>query len=708
MMTVEEDCPSSHIGYTSSSMTTPPSVSSFSSSQSSSTNKNKMVPSSVSQTSSSLHLQSLPSPPPVPRPVCSHRPLSFSSLTDLVCASTGGKILFATDEWFSPARDLLSPDPPVFKEGLFTPFGKWMDGWETRRRRRGGFDYCVIQLGRPGVIRAVEVNTRFFTGNFAPYVTVQAAYCPGLEGAMDRYVCEERVSEDNKDEVEVQALRGNENIDRGKGEGERSHTNAKQVGETGEGMEVSGGGAVSGGEGQTKLQGQVMMREIRRKLGVIGTGISNDCRKWFESMMDQCDIRWEGILTQAEMHSGREDTAVNLFKIDTLLHKDHLQEGSLSVTNPSSTSPLSSGQRRPVDRFGRPIYTHIRLTMLPDGGIARLRLYGEVTALFGDTGQYVRSRRVGQRVPIADHNSSTSSGSTSSSSTNCSSTRRSSTSTPSSSRSGEIKTNSGEREGLQAGDEVGVTVVECNEYGEVDLCSNLNGGQCLCWSDEHYGRPKNLLLRERGRDMGSGWETARSLRRPMVLIEDPITQQITNFPPDVRDWTVIKLGAPGVIKRIEVDTEHFKGNYPESCEIDACDLTGLVEKERGGGGEAADSNRDIFWEMRLFSEEGWRQGRDKKEKPGGGREDRGRAENGGGSEQEEKRMRIEEQTERDRRTNTTGGVEWFKLVSRKKLSGDTVHVFDVDVASKRCTHVRLTIYPDGGVMRLRCWGSVYL
>ena len=53
---------------------------------------------------------------------------------------------------------MISDVEPVFKADVYSPFGKWMDGWETRRRRTEGHDWCIVQLGIPGRIRAIEVN----------------------------------------------------------------------------------------------------------------------------------------------------------------------------------------------------------------------------------------------------------------------------------------------------------------------------------------------------------------------------------------------------------------------------------------------------------------------------------------------------------------------------------------------------------------------
>ncbi|XP_034721139.1 allantoicase, partial [Etheostoma cragini] len=94
-------------------------------------------------------------------------------------------VIFATDEWFAPAANLLKREPPRFIASAFTEFGKWMDGWETRRKRTPGQDWCLVQLGVPGRVYGVDVDTSFFTGNHSPYVSIQAA-CLGKDPVIGR------------------------------------------------------------------------------------------------------------------------------------------------------------------------------------------------------------------------------------------------------------------------------------------------------------------------------------------------------------------------------------------------------------------------------------------------------------------------------------------------------------------------------------------
>lgn len=83
-------------------------------------------------------------------------------------------MLAASDEFFAPKENLLKAEKPVFVEGKYTDRGKWMDGWETRRRRTPGNDWCVVRLGLPGAIRRVVVDTTHFKGNYPSHCSIEA------------------------------------------------------------------------------------------------------------------------------------------------------------------------------------------------------------------------------------------------------------------------------------------------------------------------------------------------------------------------------------------------------------------------------------------------------------------------------------------------------------------------------------------------------
>jgi allantoicase len=145
---------------------------------------------------------------------------------------------------------------------------------------------------------------------------------------------------------------------------------------------------------------------------------------------------------------------------------------------PETTLQGDAQNSVPVNAEGR--FTHLRLNIFPDGGVARLRAHGEV-------------------VP-------------------------------------DEKQVSGK---------------------EIDLAAVETGGSVAASSDQFFGAPRNLLMPGRAKNMGDGWETKRR-RGPG------------------HDWVVLKLGVPGIIRRIEVDTGHFKGNFPESCSMEACYAPGAA------------------------------------------------------------------------------------------------------------------------------------
>ncbi|MEK6282973.1 MAG: allantoicase [Acidobacteriota bacterium] len=111
--------------------------------------------------------------------------MEFTELVDLAAERLGGAVLVANDEFFAPKENLLKAAAPIFIEGKYTDLGKWMDGWETRRRRTPGFDWCIIRLGLPGIIRGVVADTSFFGGNYPEHCSLEACALDGLPTAED-------------------------------------------------------------------------------------------------------------------------------------------------------------------------------------------------------------------------------------------------------------------------------------------------------------------------------------------------------------------------------------------------------------------------------------------------------------------------------------------------------------------------------------------
>ena len=143
-------------------------------------------------------------------------------------------------------------------------------------------------------------------------------------------------------------------------------------------------------------------------------------------------------------------------------------------------------------------FTHIRLNLFPDGGVARLKVYGSVSVDFER--DVFSQLKPSEPVPL------------------------------------------------------------------LDLASMALGGRGLACSNKHFGVPRNLLKPGRGLDMGDGWETARHMERPSVITSNPATGLVDT---DLGDWCILQLGTvTSAVEKLEIDTKHFKGNYPESILVE--------------------------------------------------------------------------------------------------------------------------------------------
>jgi allantoicase len=100
----------------------------------------------------------------------------LDGLIDLAQSRLGTKVVYKTDEFFAPAKRIINPWPPIFKEGVFDKHGKWMDGWETRRKRNKGYDYLILKLGKPGKIHKIDIDTSYFNGNQPSKISLEACF----------------------------------------------------------------------------------------------------------------------------------------------------------------------------------------------------------------------------------------------------------------------------------------------------------------------------------------------------------------------------------------------------------------------------------------------------------------------------------------------------------------------------------------------------
>ncbi|MFT4087103.1 MAG: allantoicase [Gordonia sp. (in: high G+C Gram-positive bacteria)] len=104
---------------------------------------------------------------------------AFRTLPDLAVRSIGGGVIWANDDLFAERENLIKPEAAQFNPATFGHKGQLYDGWETRRRRKEGYDSAIVRLGAPGVIHGVVVDTSWFKGNYPPEISVEAVELPG-------------------------------------------------------------------------------------------------------------------------------------------------------------------------------------------------------------------------------------------------------------------------------------------------------------------------------------------------------------------------------------------------------------------------------------------------------------------------------------------------------------------------------------------------
>lgn len=97
---------------------------------------------------------------------------------NLANARLGAQALACSDDFFADMSRMLNPDPAVFIPGKYDAHGKWMDGWESRRKRVPGHDWCIVRLAGPGTIHGLDLDTSHFTGNFPPAASIEACLLP--------------------------------------------------------------------------------------------------------------------------------------------------------------------------------------------------------------------------------------------------------------------------------------------------------------------------------------------------------------------------------------------------------------------------------------------------------------------------------------------------------------------------------------------------
>jgi allantoicase len=330
--------------------------------------------------------------------------MSFVELIDLASERVGGAVLYANDEFFAPKENLLKPQAPVFIEGKYTDLGKWMDGWETARRRSPGYDWCIIRLGLPGRIRGVLVDTSHFKGNYPDQCSLEAATVEGQPGLEQLLSGEVHWSEI----LPVSQLQGDsQNLYAVEAEGRFTHLRFKIH--------------PDGGVARLRVYGEVMpdWERIRRRGGEVDLaavehgGLVLSCSDMFFGhrhnliMPGRALNMSDGWETKRRRGPGHDWSIIRLGKpgtirrmeVDTSWFKGNypescsleachaggreLTESELSSLAWQEVLPRTRLQAHTRHFFEEELgetaeVTHVRFNIYPDGGVSRLRLMGTI------------------------------------------------------------------------------------------------------------------------------------------------------------------------------------------------------------------------------------------------------------------------------------------------------------------------------------------
>jgi allantoicase len=322
----------------------------------------------------------------------------FLQLVDLASERLGAAAVAANDEFFAAKEHLIRAAAPVWREGEYTDRGKWMDGWETRRRRDLGpdaHDWCIVGLGARGIPRGVDVHTAFFTGNYPESCAIDACDLSGAP-AVDALV----------------HAAWREILPRSPLAGDAHNLLPIENGQPATHLRLRI--YPDGGVARLRVHGEVVpdWERLRRQGDVDLAAVEHggavvDCSNMFYGsrhnliMPGDATHMGDGWETKRRRGPGHDWTIVRLgasgairrAAVDTRHFKGNAPGAcSIDVTSIEAGHPLEAAAwrellpRTPLQPHTRHAFedelrtageaTHARLNIFPDGGIARLRLFG--------------------------------------------------------------------------------------------------------------------------------------------------------------------------------------------------------------------------------------------------------------------------------------------------------------------------------------------
>ena len=327
---------------------------------------------------------------------------TFTNLVDVAAPRLGGAVVLANDEFFAPKENLLNPAKPVWREDEYTDRGKWMDGWETRRRRVPGHDWCLVRLGLPAVVHGVVVDTSFFKGNFPEQCSLETCLAGGAldaeaiaagEGVEWREILPRsalRGDAENPFAVAVRSpatyLRLNIYPDGGVARlrvyGEPLPDPALRAGVTADLAALENGGLVVGCSDM--FFGHRHNLILPGRSTHMGDGWETKRRRGPGHDWIIVRLAARGTIGRIEVDTdhfkGNAPESCSLDICDVRdLPSEWLSSCEVGWATLLPRSPLQADAQHRFEVSAGPA-THARLAIYPDGGIARLRLFGTVTA----------------------------------------------------------------------------------------------------------------------------------------------------------------------------------------------------------------------------------------------------------------------------------------------------------------------------------------
>jgi allantoicase len=319
-------------------------------------------------------------------------------LLDLAARSVGGSVMAANDASFGEKEHLVVDAPPDFVPGRFGHQGEIVDGWETRRRRDEGDDWAVVRLGVPGVVRAVDVDTRFFTGNFPTHAMVEGCSLDGYPSASevtgasvswDTLVPWTELQGDAHNEVPVESTR------------RITHVRLRIRPDGGVARLRVRGVAVP----DPQLVDGLTVDLLARELGGLIVASSDDFYSDAAVLnrRDQARTMGEGWETRRRRGAGHDWVIARLacestplvLEVDTAYYV-HNASAAIEVHSVSAPTPPAPDSQLWRPMLGRTALlpdqlhrfaldpagdaTHLRVDVFPDGGLSRLRVIGRPTA----------------------------------------------------------------------------------------------------------------------------------------------------------------------------------------------------------------------------------------------------------------------------------------------------------------------------------------